>query len=356
MSAPVIERPTAGGPGLGALIRAEFLRARSRRSLRWLTLLAVLAVAGVAAIMFATTATVGQVELDRAADQYLAEQSQWYDECMAEPSFTEADKEMNCWKPSREEAVSNALWMLDEQPFDDDSLAGLLSLAGGVGLAVGLLIAASAGGAEWSARTMGLLFSWEPRRLRVFAVRMGVVVVLVVLIVAILVGVALGLGAVIAGQHGPDPGLTLDDGSGDSVMAADLSAGWDLGLRWLPLAGLAAAGAYAVAMATRSTGWAIGATIAFVLVVESFVQAMWAWGSQWLIQTNAIAWLDGGMAWTVDRRASERSGFGTDLVEGALTGPGQIWISQARALGVLAAIVVVISLVAAILLRRRDVD
>ncbi|MGB7981404.1 MAG: hypothetical protein WCF36_11505 [Candidatus Nanopelagicales bacterium] len=357
MSAPVIERPTAGGPRLGALIRAEFLRARSRRSLRWLTLLALLAVTGVAAIMFATTATVGQAELDRAADQFMAEQMQWYDECLADPGIPEDQRADACWKPTREDALSNAVWMLDKRPFDNSAMSGLLNLAGGLGLAVCLLIAASAGGAEWSARTMGLLFSWEPRRLRVFGVRMGVVVVVAVVIVAVLLAVALGLGALIAGQHGPDPGFVLGDGSSNDLGPADLSAAWELALRWLPLAGLAAAGAYAVAMATRSTGWAIGATIAFVLVAESVIQGLWAWGSQWLIQTNALAWLGGGVAWVVDRGASQQGYSNYELTDVVpLVGAGEIWISQARALGVLAAIVVVISVIAGVLLRRRDVD
>ncbi len=356
MSTSVVDRSTTGAPKLGALIRSEFLRARSRRSLRWLTLLALLAVTGVAAIMFATTATVGQAELDRAADRFMAEQMQWYEECLADPSIPEDQRAGACWKPTREDALSNAVWMLDKRPFDNSAMSGLLNLAGGLGLAVCLMIAASAGGAEWSARTMGLLFSWEPRRMRVFAVRMGVVVVLAVVIVAILLAVGLGLGALIAGQHGPDPGFVLYDGSGD-LVAADLAAARELALRWLPLAGLAAAGAFAVAMATRSTGWAIGATIAFVLVAESVIQGLWSWGSQWLIQTNAAAWLGGGIAWTVDRGASQR-GYETleytDVVP--LVGPGQIWIGPGRALGVLAAIVVVVSLVAVALLRRRDVD
>lgn len=355
MSTSVTNRPTSGAPRLGALIRAEFLRARSRRSLRWLTLLAVLAVAGVAAIMFLTTATVGQADLDRAADQYLAETTQYYDECMAEPQSSEVEKEMNCWKPSRAEARQNAQWVLDKQPFSNDSLTGLLSLAGGVGLAVCVMIAASAGGAEWSARTMGLLFSWEPRRLRVFAVRLGVIVVLAVLIEAVLVALGLGLGTLIAGQHGLAPGFVLQGDDGNNWSQVDLAAGRELALRWLPLAGLAAAGAFGVAMATRSTGWAIGATIAFVLVAESVVQGLWTWGSQWLIQTNALAWLQGGLEWTVRRMPEQYSGSSV-LSDESMAVPGQIFITQWRALGVLGAIVAVVLVVAGVLLRRRDVD
>ena len=51
----------------------------------------------------------------------------------------------------------------------------------------------------------------------------------------------------------------------------------------------------------------VGATIGFVAVVESVVQGLWAWGSQWLIQTNIAAWLQGGIPKLVDRRAAEQS-------------------------------------------------
>ncbi len=355
MSTSITDRPASGAPRLGGLVRAEFLRARSRRSLRWLALLALLAVVGVAAIMWATTGTVGQAEIDRAADQFIAEQTQWYDECMADPVMSEADKELNCYQPTHEDALLNSQWTLDKQPFTDDSLLGLLYFAGGIGLAACLMIAASAGGAEWSARTMGLLFSWEPRRLRVFAVRLGVVVFLAVLIEAVLVGVGLGLGSWIAGQHSLEPGAAFMDTSGNSWTQVDLSAGAQIALRWLPLAGLAAAGGFGVAMATRSTGWAIGAALVFVLVAESLVQALWTWGSQWLIQTNAGAWLQGGMTWTV-RRMPETYTGSSGLSDEPTLLPGQVFISAWRALGVLGAIVLVILLVAGVLLRRRDVD
>ena len=58
---------------------------------------------------------------------------------------------------------------------------------GGIGVLVSVMLAATAGGADWGARTMGLLLSWEPRRTRVFLVRLGVLLVIALAVEAMLV-------------------------------------------------------------------------------------------------------------------------------------------------------------------------
>ncbi len=346
----ITEQPTtAAAPGMGHLIGSEWLRARSRRGTRWLLLASLVGMAAVAAVMWFTTAEVTQASLDEAADRFMVEQMQYYEQCMADPTIPEAEKVNGaCWKPSAEDARSNAYWSLDRRAFGQESLDGLLALAGGIGAVVCLLVAASAGGADWGARTMGLLLSWEPRRLRVFAVRLGVTVLIALVIEAVLVGLALAAGSFIAQRHG----LLVSDPMQQYLLPADLAAGRELALRWLPMAVLAAAGSFGLAMATRSTGWAIGASIGFVAVIESVVQGAWAWGSQWLVQTNLIAWLQGGVSWVVDRRPEAILETGPE----SYLGPGQIWISQGRALGTLSAMVLLVLVGSALLLTRRDVD
>ena len=85
-----------------------------------------------------------------------------------------------------------------------------------------------------------------------------------------------------------------------------MSAAAESAARWVPLAALAAAGSYALAMLTRSTGWAIAAAIGFVVVIESLIRGLWPWGSQWLIQTNATAWLNSGLDLLIDPAAAQR--------------------------------------------------
>jgi len=202
---------------------------------------------------------------------------------------------------------------------------------------------------------MGLVLSWEPRRTRVFLVRLLVVVVLALLVQGLLLLIALGLGSLIAEAHDLD--ATAAAQLGEGLTPADLGDATELALRWLPLAALAAAGSFAVAMLTRSTGWAIGASIGFVAVVESVVQGVWAWGSQWLVQTNIAAWLSGGITWTVDRNAAQQgyNAFGPGEGE-TFVPPGSIVISDTRGLATLAALVVIAGLLSWITFRSRDVE
>jgi hypothetical protein len=343
---------------LGDLLRSEILRARSRRSLRWLSVLALLAVVGVSAIMWFTSARVTADDLSAAADTWLAEQQQYYEACVADPSIAEAERDNVCWKPNAADAQANALWSLPARPFDRTGLEGLVTFAGGIGLLAAVMLAATAGGADWGARTMSLLLSWEPRRTRVFLVRLGVVVGVALALEAVLVMLALCLGAVIADAHN----LALAAGSAPppGVEVPDLGDAAELALRWLPLAALGAAGSFAVAMLTRSTGWAIGALIGFVAVVESIVQGLWPWGSQWLLQTNAAAWLSGGLTWLVDRAAAERAsgtGGGPVVLESeADLLPGYILITDTRGLATLTALVLAVCAVSWISLTRRDVE
>ena len=127
--------------------------------------------------------------------------------------------------------------------------------------------------------------------------------------------------------------------------------GAQLALRWLPLAALAAAGGYALAMLTRSTGWAIGAAIGFVAIVESIVQNLWTWGSQWLIQTNIAAWLSGGIQWRVEANPVTYGSRVLDEVP-----PGTIFITDTRAIAWLSGLVLVGVLVSLVGFLRRDVE
>lgn len=341
-----------GAPRWSGLLRSELRRARSRRSLRWMVGMLLLGVIAVSAILFATTGPVGPQELEQAVTRAMAEQQRYYEECMTDPGIPEADREASCWKPTEADIRSSAIYYVSPQPFSDDSMTGLLVFAGGMACVVALLIGASAGGADWGARTMGLLFSWEPRRLRVFVTRLLVVLLTGVVVTALSVALAWALGALIAGAHPLDPGLRPPDDSGFSG-AVNLSDAAEMALRWLPLGVLAAAGGYGVAMATRSTGWAIGATIALIVIMEPFVMLLWPWASQWLVQTNIVAWVSGGMSWLVDPGAS--SGFGSSSMDSDGEA-GMIFISQWRAMTVLVIMVGSVLAVAGTLLRRRDVD
>lgn len=343
--------PTAGrAPALGGLVRSELLRARSRRSLRWLVALALLAVLGVAAIMWFTTARVTAADLEAATQQFLAEQTQFYEDCMNDPNIPEDQKEMACWRPPTEEdARSNAMWLLPKRAFDQSGFEGLVGLAGGIGVLVVAMLGATSGGADWGARTMGLLLSWEPRRTRVFLVRLGVLLVIALAVQVILALLAVALGSVIAQAHP----LDLPAGALAGYEPASVSVAAESAARWVPLAALAAAGSYALAMLTRSTGWAIAAAIGFVVVVESLIRGLWPWASQWLIQTNATAWLNGGLDLLIDPAAAQRTGV---YLSDGVASPGYLRIDDTRAMATLVTMVAFGCLISWWSLRMRDVE
>ena len=348
MTATIAPTP-AQAPALGGLVRSEFLRARSRRSLRWLVALSLLAVVGVAAIMWFTTARVTATDLDTAAQRFLAEQTQFYEDCINDPNIPEDQKAMACWKPTEEEARSNAMWLLPKRAFDRSGFEGLVGLAGGIGVLVVAMLGATSGGADWGARTMGLLLSWEPRRTRVFLVRLGVLLVIALAVQAILALLAVALGSVIAQAHP----LDLPAGALAGYEPASVSVAAESAARWVPLAALAAAGSYALAMLTRSTGWAIAAAIGFVVVVESLIRGLWPWGSQWLIQTNAAAWLNGGLDLLIDPAAAQRTGV---YLSDGVASPGYIRIEDSRGLATLVVLVVIGCVISWWTLRSRDVE
>ena len=200
---PVTAGGSSGAPRLGALVRSEVLRARSRRSLRWLTIVALLGVAGVAAFMWFTSARVTAEDLSSAADQFRAESQQFYDACLADPSIPEADRAGVCWNaaraghPRQRDLVPAEATRRRAEPRGTGAAS-----PGASGCSSPSCWPRPAGGADWGARTMGLLLSWEPRRTRVFPSRLGVVIAhrrwrsrppwsLL----------ALGLGSLIAGAH-----------------------------------------------------------------------------------------------------------------------------------------------------------
>ncbi len=342
-------RGAVSAPSWRRLLRAEIRRATSRRSVWWLSGLTVLALLAISVLIFVNTGPATQADIDQAAASFMTEQQQYYDECMSDPNIPEEERAGMCWKPSPEDAAANAIWRVNPAPFTSQDLESLIMIAGGLACVVALMVGASAGGADWGARTMGLLLSWEPRRLRVFLARLGVLLVLALGLTAIVLGIAWAVASLIASVHGLDPAVQLPP---DSYIArADPADGLEIAKRWLPLGVLAAAGGYGVAMAARSTGWAIGATVALLAIVGPILGVVWKWGGQWMVHTNISAWLENGMNWILN----DREAYGMD---GELTTDTSavVFITAGRAMGVLVVTVVLLLGIAATLLARRDVD
>jgi ABC-2 type transport system permease protein len=142
---------------------------------------------------------------------------------------------------------------------------GLASGTSSMVVLLGVLLGATLAGAEWTAGTMGTLLTWEPRRTRVHLVRLGVAV-LVVFVFTIaaqaLLVVVFRIAVAIAGTtEGTPSGMVLDLVKIISRVAA--------------VAAVFGVVAHAVATLGRSTVAALGVIFGYLIVVEGFVAGIW---------------------------------------------------------------------------------
>ncbi len=326
--------------GWGSLASSEVLRLRSRRAVRWLVGMAMLAVVfgALAGMLSAQAPSPGreqtaQARLERAYEQEIVV----YQGCLEESGPVDFSPGACGPEPSRALTADRLLPYTSFSPVTD--LRALVTFAGGLAAFVGFLVGATAVGADWTSRSMGLLLTWEPRRGRVLAVRTGVVAGATVALGVALMSVAAALGSLAVSIRGTWLGF------GSSAWL-DLLADSARLLLLVPLAGIVG---LSLAMLARGTGFALGVAAGYVLVVESVVQAVWPWGSQWLVQTNALVVLSGEqLQWLVSRPPSEVSRR-ADLALAFVT------ITPTRAFLTLLALAGVVAVGAWVSFSRRDV-
>ena len=186
--------------------------------------------------------------------------------------------------------LGNSLSADDNEPlrweFVRDSGLGL----GGGFATMAFVLGASAGGAEWGARTIEALLVWEPRRARLLLTKAAVLSV-VVLVAAIVVQVVAGLlsrGAV--AWRGTMVGAPSDlwttyvgnsaTGIGFAVITAVLGFG--------------------IASLTRNTGFALGVAFVYVAIIERLLSLLGDWVDPFMFFYNAGAFLDHGVDLTRD--------------------------------------------------------
>jgi ABC-2 type transport system permease protein len=129
---------------------------------------------------------------------------------------------------------------------------------------LGVALAASLGGADWSAGTMTTLLTWEPRRIRVLLIRAVVVALVVALVTLFLQGVLLGafsLAVALRGTSlGAPPGLV-----GTAVVT---------GLRVSTVAVGFGLVALAIATIGRSTVAALGVLFGYLVLFEGVIAGL----------------------------------------------------------------------------------
>jgi hypothetical protein len=171
-------------------------------------------------------------------------------------------------------------------PSGEYSLSGLADTMRGTAvilLVLGLVIGASAVGADWQSGSMATLLAWEPRRIRVLLAR-TVVVGVTLFVLAILLQAALaGLLALVANTRGSTIGT-----GGDfmhSVIGVILRVGVMTTI--LALVGVA------ISTVGRTTAASLGVVFVYLALVESLLHALIPRITPWLLSVNTVVFVDG---------------------------------------------------------------
>ncbi|OLT45958.1 hypothetical protein [Cellulosimicrobium sp. CUA-896] len=191
--------------------------------------------------------------------------------------------------------------------------------------------------AEISTGALGLWLTFEPRRQRVYwskalAATLGVLPV-VVLAYVVMAGGAYGAYA-------------LNGRLGDFSPATwgELAA---IGGRVAVAAALVAATGAALGALLKHAAAALGLAVGWFVVVESVVAAWAPEAQRWLVRTNLAAWTEGGTTYWVNECTTDATGTLCESVEHA--------VSQAQGGLLLLGLAAVLSLLAVLVFRRRDV-
>jgi ABC-2 type transport system permease protein len=154
---------------------------------------------------------------------------------------------------------------------------GLVTLVGGADYlvtAIAIMIVAANVAMEWSQGTIRNLLVREPGRLRLLAGKMLALLLFVVLCEAVALLAGAGISLVVAQSHG----ISTAPWTGAQGVSTFFSF---FGNRLLSIVGVSLLG-MCVAVLTRSTGAAVGISLAYVLAADPLINLVWQAGNEWL--------------------------------------------------------------------------
>lgn len=271
------------------LLRVELLRFRSRRTVKVIGLGALAIVALIMVVQFLTHAK----DDGTAAERWRAERAANYEQELQnfreqkanDPAFPSEFREV-----TKEEYVAGAEFYGGFSQPDDKQYRAAHDLQEGV-KAVGFIFAfaafllgVTAAGAEWSAGTMQSLLFWDSRR-------MTVVVAKVVAVVLSMVVLAL-LGEVLA--HAAGYGVSVLRGSTDGMTSGWWASQALTAARALGLVAFAAVIGFAIAFATRNTGFALGVAFVYFAILQQLLIAWKPWLMRYVLIGPMGAWMNQG--------------------------------------------------------------
>ena len=163
------------------------------------------------------------------------------------------------------------------------SLPDMLKGTAFILIVIGLVTGASSVGADWQTGGMSTILTWEPRRIRVLLGRTVVVLVSVFVLTVVLqalLALAIAGGASLRGSTVETGGTWLRGVVGVILRIGGASA-------------LGAAFGLTLAMIGRNTSAALGASFAYLAIVESLLRSFIPKLGTAMLSTNVVVFVDG---------------------------------------------------------------
>jgi hypothetical protein len=297
------------------LLRAELLRATSRRLVRFGVAAALVAIVVAGAITAVNSHRPTSAELATANDDFRATMQQ----CLSGHYIRQEDLPPNTtfaeWCP---ENVRPELFVSVHR-FELLGLPGIITGTSPLLILGGLLIGASLVGAEWHAGTMTTLLTWEPRRIRVLiakALVAAIVVVVLAIVLQVVLSLVLWLVAATRGSMVETGGDWLRRVAGTILRVGGASS-------------IASLIGLSIAMLGRNTAAALGLGFAYLGVLEGLIRGLRPAWQPWLLGDNVAVFVSGqatqlGLTGDVTRTVEAAAGvaFGYAAVLLALAGTG----------------------------------
>lgn len=286
MASPVSpDGPRVAAPAFSRLLRAELGRLAARRFTRVAAVLAVLGYLLTIGLIWHGHDRVSAADVARATaqrDQQIVEFNTEAEKCQR--AATTEQQRADCPQPATAEEFpyDQFLRAYPLQPYQLDDYA----LAVGVGVAMlAFLLAATFIGAEWSSKNLIAWLFWEPRRLRVMAAKL-IVLLAAVLTLAVLAQLVWFASAKVLLHYRGLPVSSLGPQAAHFwshfVQAQSRAAALSLVTALL---------GFGLASLMRNSAAALGVAFVYFAVVESVVRWLNPDLQPYLLTTNIAAWI-----------------------------------------------------------------
>jgi ABC-2 type transport system permease protein len=265
------------------LVDVEVRRYLSRRLARFLVGLAVLGILIAGTVMFIKSHRLNAAARASAIQRAEAQRVEAVNACSA-GEFGVPPSEI----PPGQTLAQFCEQLVGEPPIHDSffhltSLEDVYLGTNGILVTMFLLLGASFVGAEWHSGTMTTLLTWEPRRLRVLAAKIGVAAVLAFLgyvIIQAILGAALTPTAVFKGTTQGADGAWFLHVTGFVLRGAATAA-------------IAATFGASLAAIGRNTAAALGVAFGYFAILEPLVRSLRPKWQPWLVVDNVATFVLG---------------------------------------------------------------